>query len=567
MKRFRTWMHSAYFKILLAILMIGALIATFCVYVSVNSVQQARRQAVEDRKNVMALYLQQLDNSLTLATVRCANQFSDEADYVHLANPIPGERQQAITLSQTAVKNELDTLIDSFSVLGGAFAYFPRRERMVCVRNNSSAQMAFALSALDEDGLNAVFSSSWSVIELEGEQYLAMMRLHRNGYYGMWVSPEELMGSWNLASQEEEWYGLAAPGDVLPSGIQMEEVLARQGDDAFCTIDGMVYAALKSGCGDFYFYSATPVNRGSAIMGPALFVVLAAVIVALLAGPLLYWYFRRVIVQPVDALMEGMRKVEGGNTDYRIPEQASSQEFERLNGHFNHMMDRIQELKLDVYQSELERADIRMRYLSQQIQPHFILNTLNLIYSYEPEEYDLIQRLILCLVRYYRYIVSASAHFVLLEKELEHIQNYFAIQQARYPGVFITEIRNEVPEGAMIPPLIIQTFAENFIKFAISGEKTIGIYIHAEPTAAGGIRLKIWDTGAGYEPEVLEEIRAFQLHQGTGTRLGVGIRNVIERLELLYDKQAEISFANRSEGGAMVVMELPLKSEVREWNC
>ncbi len=55
-----------------------------------------------------------------------------------------------------------------------------------------------------------------------------------------------------------------------------------------------------------------------------------------------------------------------------------------------------------------------MRFLSQQIQPHFILNAMNILYSYEKEEYPLIQKMILCLSKYFRYVVNANTDFVKL---------------------------------------------------------------------------------------------------------------------------------------------------------
>lgn len=113
-----------------------------------------------------------------------------------------------------------------------------------------------------------------------------------------------------------------------------------------------------------------------------------------------------------------------------------------------------------------------MRYLSQQIQPHFVLNTLNILYSYEPEEYPLIQKMILCLSKYFRYIVKVHSDFVELSQELAHIKNYFEIQEARYPEQFDYYVESEEGmDDLLIPPLLIQNFTENSIKYAIDMEK------------------------------------------------------------------------------------------------
>ena len=88
------------------------------------------------------------------------------------------------------------------------------------------------------------------------------------------------------------------------------------------------------------------------------------------------------------------------------------------------------------YASQLESERIRIRYLTQQMQPHFVLNTLNLVYSMEPSQYKLMQRTIQCLARYFRYVAHVSEPLVPIEAELEHVKNYFNLQQIRYPDNF-----------------------------------------------------------------------------------------------------------------------------------
>lgn len=67
-------------------------------------------------------------------------------------------------------------------------------------------------------------------------------------------------------------------------------------------------------------------------------------------------------------------------------------EFTQINKSFNRMMDQVSDLKIHVYEIQLEKQQIKMKFLSQQIQPHFIMNTLNILYSYEQEEYPLIRK-------------------------------------------------------------------------------------------------------------------------------------------------------------------------------
>ena len=211
-----------------------------------------------------------------------------------------------------------------------------------------------------------------------------------------------------------------------------------------------------------------------------------------------------------------------------------------------------------MYETQLENERIRIRYLTQQMQPHFVLNTLNLVYSMEPDQYDMIQRTVLCLSRYYRYVAHVGEQLVPVDAELEHVKNYFQIQQIRYPDSFDFDIR--CPEDlreVQVPPVVIQTFAENAIKHSLTvGEQNrVEVHIHAE--SDDHIHICIRDSGNGYDPEVLDRIHAFRTTRVPQDGLGLGIQNTIERLELIYGKDADLCFGNSPAGGAQVDIYLP----------
>ena len=200
-----------------------------------------------------------------------------------------------------------------------------------------------------------------------------------------------------------------------------------------------------------------------------------------------------------------------------------------------------------------------MRYLTKQIQPHFILNTLNILYSYEPEEYPLIQKMILCLAKYFRYIVKVDQPFVPLYQELEHIRNYFEIQKARYPEIFYTymEMGDELEE-AQVPPLLVQNFVENSIKYALRMDSKVKIYVLAERVDKARMCIRIADTGKGMPEETLAAIECFKKEKLSQKELGIGIQNAIERLSVIYGDDADICVYNSIEGGATVDIFMPV---------
>ena len=215
---------------------------------------------------------------------------------------------------------------------------------------------------------------------------------------------------------------------------------------------------------------------------------------------------------------------------------------------------------MEIYEAQLENERTRVSYLTQQMQPHFVLNTLNLIYSMEPEEYDLIQSTIMCLSNYYRYVAHITDPQVALGAELTHVENYFKLQQTRYPGMFFYEI--ECPENLreqMIPPIVIQTFAENTIKHSLIPGRENRIWIQIEETPEKQLHVLIRDSGNGYPPEVLAQIQCYQQTRKKQPNLGMGIQNTIERLRLIYKGQEKLYFSNQPQGGAQVDFYFPIR--------
>ena len=292
-----------------------------------------------------------------------------------------------------------------------------------------------------------------------------------------------------------------------------------------------------------------------------------SIVLAIVVIPLLLYFFSRQVNRPLRRLTQAIDRIEQGDLEHRIEEGRQSNEFDQINHSFNHMMDQVKELKIDVYEKELEKKDIKMQYLSQQIQPHFILNALNLLYSYEPEEYPMIQKMILCISKYFRYVVKMNAEFVELNQEMNHIKNYFEIQKARFPGLFYSIVEwNEDLSKALIPPLIVQNFAENAIKHSLKIGNRITIFVIADYFREEGqpdkMRIRLADTGEGISDELIEKIELFKKTGEHQEGLGVGIQNTIERLKYLYaDKSIVRIWRDEFYGGTNVDIILPIYFE------
>ena len=130
----------------------------------------------------------------------------------------------------------------------------------------------------------------------------------------------------------------------------------------------------------------------------------------------------------------------------------------------------------------------------------------------------------------------------MLSQEMDHIKNYFEIQNARYPGLFFSIVEYEEDLAtALIPPLIVQSFAENAIKHSLKIGNKISIFVITDKmTDDNGqtmMRIRLADTGEGISDEILKKIERFKQTEKHQEGLGIGIENSIERLKYLYDNK------------------------------
>lgn len=281
--------------------------------------------------------------------------------------------------------------------------------------------------------------------------------------------------------------------------------------------------------------------------------------------PIFYLIFlQRVFFRPMALLIRAMRKIGQGKLDVRLEEQNSS-EFNFFVATFNQMAEQIENLKINVYEEKLRAQQAQFKQLQAQINPHFYMNCLNIIYNLAAlKEHKSVQKMALHLAQYFRYIMRSHRDLIPLQEEIEHIRNYLEIQHMRYPDDLDYEIR--VPEpylSYLVPPLIVQPFVENAVihgfrqelspfRIVITAERE-----EAEPGKKPALTIRIEDNGAGFPQDVLRELNSDRYLQ-SAREDHLGVWNVLNRLRVRYGTDAEVRFANRDgERGALVRIRLP----------
>jgi two-component system sensor histidine kinase YesM len=218
---------------------------------------------------------------------------------------------------------------------------------------------------------------------------------------------------------------------------------------------------------------------------------------------------------------------------------------------------------------EENRRQAQYLALQNQINPHFLYNTLEAIRS-EALIGGLVNvaEMSETLARFFRYIISNTSGLVLLEDELKNVKDYFAIQKFRFGDRMSLDLKISPDNpilGYHLPKLILQPIVENAIIHGLE-EKVEGgtITISAEHNE-NDVVIIIEDDGVGMDSKVLVELnRKLNDHSprkddGEKKKGGIAIANVNERLQLLFGLQYGLAYYSVTGIGTKVEIRLPLK--------
>lgn len=197
-----------------------------------------------------------------------------------------------------------------------------------------------------------------------------------------------------------------------------------------------------------------------------------------------------------------------------------------------------------------EASVAEFKALRAQIEPHFLFNALNTIASFCRTNPVRARELIIDLSNYFRQTLKRAEDFVLLKDEIEFLQSYLSIEKARFGERLKLII--DIPEDMMnikMPVFILQPIIENSIKHGILPKPEGGSVLVKASYIKDEVIFSIEDTGLGMEKEKLAEV--------TTIWPGIGLKNVNERLKLLYGEGHELNINTNLNYGTKVSFLIP----------
>lgn len=412
------------------------------------------------------------------------------------------------------------------------------------------------------DVANRVYSSSGS-----SQQYLAAKELERSFYTAMApnYTTDPGMGTTLLLDEE---------GQVLFGDMGREELLAWLGENGAQLPNGTFNrrAALDpDGRTRNYLFIlrqvpfagwriATFVDEGlvmDRILGIGALLV-GVVFSLLLLFFLFSRYFLDAIVMPVQEPAGAMDRVAANDLAVQL-QPSGHHELQRLTSSFNQMVLSLKNMLAINEEAQKRKHQAEMQVLQSQINPHFIVNTLNSIrFMAQMSGYDGTRRMAQALGNIVSCSFRSSTSFYTVDEELQMLDSYLYIMRIRYADGF--EVRYDVAEdcrSCRLPRLTLQPIVENALDhgFADMGDELGQLVIQAA-RQGDFLCLEVEDNGCGMTPEQVDAVlRGRPLGADTGH--GIGLKNVLARLRLHFGGESNLLIESVPGQGTRITIRLP----------
>ncbi|MDR6725607.1 two-component system sensor histidine kinase YesM [Paenibacillus amylolyticus] len=300
-------------------------------------------------------------------------------------------------------------------------------------------------------------------------------------------------------------------------------------------------------------------NKGKIIVKVAVFSAVASIvcswlIITIISGRLL---------RPLASIVNAMKRVRDGQFNTRVQIETRD-ELGFIGERFNAMASRIDTLIHEVYERELSEKEAELKAIQAQLNPHFLYNTLSMFFwKFYMLGDEKSARLVTALSEMLQYTLEPVQRLTTLQDEMNQIEHYLQIQQARYQEALSIEI--SVPPELLrcqVIRLLLQPIVENVFVHAFA-DKRDNRYLDIRCSHQDGqdalpdmLIIEVSDNGCGMNTSVIERIME-PMAPADEERQHIGMQSVLRRIELIHGEPYGVQIESKVNEGTLVRLRLP----------
>jgi|GEM_PF-2905041 len=285
-------------------------------------------------------------------------------------------------------------------------------------------------------------------------------------------------------------------------------------------------------------------------------IVFVAILIPLL---FLAWLSANMITKPINKWVKAIKTIQDDQFDISFDDNMCY-EITQMNRGLQHMVGKVNRLLANIQEQNEKKRTLELRVLQEQINPHFLYNTLYSIQELNNlGEFDQAARMMTNLSSFFRLSLSKGHEIVPIRNEMELIEEYLAIQQMRYSNLTYKLEMDEKLMNFNIVKLTLQPIIENAIHHGVYGVDN-GMIIVRGTLTEDTIEIQIIDNGEGIPAHQLDRINhALATGDWDAMPSSYGIRNVQERLLIYYGRPYGLTYRSEENQGTTVTIRIDRK--------
>jgi len=294
------------------------------------------------------------------------------------------------------------------------------------------------------------------------------------------------------------------------------------------------------------------------ISGFLIMAMVMTISISVLAG-LITLLISQAITNPIVKLSEITKKIAKGDFGVRA-EVTSADEIGDLTNSINDMTKHLEASFQKIKDDERKMRNADLRLLQEQINPHFLYNTLEtIVWLIEDNQQEKAEEVVLSLSTFFRTVLAKGKEYVTVREEEKHIRSYLEIQQVRYKDIldYTIDISPEISNCRMLK-MTLQPLVENALYHGIKYKRAKGTIAITGRKEENSILLCVADDGIGMEKEELERLRGEIIKPCKETEKGFGMANVNERIRMNFGEEYGMAIYSEKGEGCRVEIRLPV---------